>query len=455
VNVPFTLNLKTTGGTGNVAWTMVSGSLPAGLSLSPAGAISGTPTQINLTGNSVTLQVTDSGSPAQTAVLTITIRTASALAITTSPGSLPDAIVGVPYSFTFQSNGGIAPIIWTLASGQLPAGLTLSSNGTLSGTPTATGSFTFVLQAGDASSPSQTITINVAIKSAPLLVIISSSGALPDAIVGKPYSVSLQATGGAAPFAWAVTSGQLPAGLTLSTAGVLSGTPTAANPAPTAFLVQVQDSGSPSQSKSLALTIRVPAPLVISPASGALPDALANVAYNTILTTTGGIGPVVWSLAGGSLPPGLSLSAAGAISGTSNAVGNYAFTIQAADSGAPQQKATASFSLSVASSFTVSFAVQPSNTQSQSQITPSVKVLVLDNFGNAVRGAVVQISIAVNPSAGTLTGQTIQTTGQGGIAVFGSLGISGKGNGYKLKATVTSPANGGGAFAISAPFNVF
>src|SRR5579859_4326728 len=455
VNASYTLNLAATGGTGNQSWTLFSGSLPAGLSLSPAGVISGTPTQINLAGNTLTLQVQDSGSPAQVASVTFTIRIASPLTITTAPGALPDAIIGVSYSFTFHSNGGITPISWTLSSGQLPAGLTLNSNGTLSGTPTTAGNFAFTVQAGDASSPLQTITINVAIKSALLLVITSAGGTLPDAIVGKPYSIALQAIGGTAPFAWSMALGQLPAGLTLSTAGVLSGTPTIANPAPTAFTVQVQDSGSPAQFKSLALTIRVPAPLLITPASGALPDALANVAYNTALTTTGGIGPVTWSVLAGSLPPGISLSATGALSGTSTVVGNYAFTIQAADSGTPQQKTIVSYTLTVASSFTVSFAVQPSSTQSQTQITPSVKVLVIDNFGNPVRGVVVQMTIAINPGGATLTGQTIQTTGQGGIAVFGGLGINGKGTGYQLKATVISPSNGAGAFALSASFNVF
>jgi hypothetical protein len=80
---------------------------------------------------------------------------------------------------------------------------------------------------------------------------------------------------------------------------------------------------------------------------------------------------------------------------------------------------------------------------------------VVDNFGIPVRGVVVQITIAVNPGGGTLTGQTIQTTGQGGIAVFGGLGINGKGKGYQLKATVISPSSGAAAFALSAPFNVF
>ena len=455
VNVPYSLGLAATGGTGNDTWTVASGSLPTGLSLSATGLIGGTPTQVSLTGNTVTLHVQDSGNPAQTATVTITIRIAPALTISTAPGALPNAIIGVPYTFTFQSSGGISPVVWTLASGQLPPGLSLNSAGTLGGTPTATGSFTLTVQAGDASLPSQTITINVAITSVPVLVITSAGGALPDAIVGKPYSVTLLAAGGTLPFTWTVASGQLPAGLTLSTAGVLGGTPAVANPTPTVFTVQVQDGGAPPQSKSLALTIRVPAPLAIVPGGGALPQALASVAYSTALSSTGGIGPVTWSLTSGSLPPGMTLSSLGTISGTSTAVGNYAFTIQAADSGSPQQQATASYTLTIASSFTVSFAVQPGSTQSQTQITPSVKVLVVDNFGNPVRGAVVQLTIAVNPGGGTLTGETIQTTGQGGIAVFGSLGITGKGNGYQLKATVTSPASGTGAFAISAPFNVF
>jgi Putative Ig domain len=455
VNFPYSLGLAAAGGTGNDTWTVASGSLPAGLSLGATGLLGGTPTQVSLTGNTVTLHVQDSGNPAQTATVTITIRIAPALTISTSPGALPNAIVGVPYAFAFQSSGGISPVVWTLASGQLPPGLSLNSTGTLSGTPTATGSFTFTVQASDASSPSQTITINVAITSAPVLVITSAGGALPDAPVGKPYSVTLLAAGGTLPFTWTLASGQLPVGLTLSTAGVLSGTPTVANSAPSVFTVQVQDGGAPSQSKSLALTIRVPAPLAVVPGGGALPQALANVAYTTALSTIGGIGPVTWSVTSGSLPRGVTLSPLGAISGTSSAVGNYAFTIQAADSGSPPQQSAASYTLTVASSFTVSFAVQPGNTQSQTQITPSVKVLVVDNFGSPVRGAVVQLTIATNPGGGTLTGQAIQPTGQGGTAVFGSLGITGKGNGYQLKATVTSPANGAGAFAISAPFSVF
>jgi hypothetical protein len=544
VTVPYSLNLNSTGGTGNQTWTLTSGVLPAGLSLSTAGVISGTPTQVSLTGNTVTFQVQDSGSPAQTASVTLTIRTSSVLAISTTAGPLPDAIFGVPYSFTFQSNGGISPIAWTLASGQLPAGLTLNSTGTLSGTPTATGSFTFTVQAGDGSSPSQTITLSVAIGSKPLLVINSVGGALPDAFVGKAYSIGLQTTGGTSPYSWRLTSGLLPAGLALSTAGVVSGTPTTASATPTAFTVQVRDSGTPAQSKSLSpsirvtsalvittpagalpdavagatynpltltftgglapqvwsvsagalppgmslssggvisdapsatgafgftakvqdssnpgqsasvsLSIRVTAPLTITTPAGPLPDALYKTAYSQTLTSSGGNAPIVWSLGSGQLPPGVTMSSAGVISGSATATGTFSFTVKAADSSSPQQSATASFTLSVASTLSIVFTVQPNNTSSaSSQITPAVKVLVRDNLGHSLGGAMVQMSLASNPTGASLIGQTVVTTGNNGVAIFSSLGVNKTGKGYTLKALVTSPQSG--ASAMSAAFNV-
>ena len=636
VNVPYSLNLNSTGGTGNQTWTLTSGVLPAGLSLSTAGVISGIPTQVNPTGNTLMLQVQDSGSPIQTVSITLTIRIASVLAISTTPGPLPDAIVGVPYTFTFQSNGGISPIAWTLASGQLPAGLTLNSDGTLTGTPTATGSFTFTVQAGDGSSPAQTITLSVAIGSKSLLVVNTASGALPDAFVGKAYSFGLQTTGGTSPYNWTVTSGQLPAGLTLSTAGVVNGTPTTASATPIAITVQVRDSGTPAQSKSLALSIRVTAALVITTAAGALPDGVANTpyavtlqsagglapqtwsltsgtlptglglsstgtisgtpltanltpvsfgvqvtdvsnpaqtsselltlriaprlvittaggtlpdavtgatyspitltftggiapqvwsvsagaippgmsfstggvisgtpsvtgtfgftarvqdssnpvqsaivslsirvaapltittpagalpdalyktSYSQTLTSSGGNAPIVWTLGSGQLPPGLTMSSVGVIGGSPAATGTYSFAVKAADSSSPQQTATASFSLSVASTLSIVFTAQPSNTSSaSSQITPAVKVLVTDNLGHSLSGATVQMSLASNPTGASLTGQTIATTGNNGVAVFSSLGVNKTGKGYTLKALVTSPQNG--AYAISTPFNV-
>ena len=171
------------------------------------------------------------------------------------------------------------------------------------------------------------------------------------------------------------------------------------------------------------------------------------------MTSTGGNAPIAWSLASGHLPPGITVSIEGVLSGSPTSIGLFSFGVKAADSSSPQQSATASFTISVATTLSISFTAQPNNTSSTaSQITPAVKVLVVDNLGHSIAGATVQMSLASNPTGATLIGSTVQTTGNNGIAIFSSLGITKKGNGYTLKATITSPQSG--AFVISVPFNV-
>jgi putative Ig domain-containing protein len=452
-NVPYSLSLASTGGTGNPTWTVVSGTLPAGLNLSSAGLISGTPTQVSTAGISVNIQVADSANPPQAATASLTIHIAPVLTISTAQGPLPDAVVGQPYSaFTFQSTGGLAPVTWTVASGSLPTGLTLSPGGTISGTPTVSGSFSFTVQANDGSSPTQTITINVSVRSASLLVISTPGGTLPDAVQGVTYGpIPLQFAGGIAPQTWSVSAGALPPGMALSSSGVIGGVPAATGRF--GFTAKIQDSGNPAQSAIVSLSIRVAAPLTITTPAGALPDAFYQALYSQTLTSSGGIAPIVWSLIGGHLPPGLTLSSAGLISGSATALGTFNFTVKAADSSAPQQSSTTSFSISVATTLSIVFTVQPSDTSSSaSQITPAVKLLVTDNLGQSVRGATVEISLASNPTGASLFGQTVVTTGNNGFAVFSSLGVNKSGKGYTLKGLVTSPQ--AGAFAISVPFNV-
>jgi len=127
--------------------------------------------------------------------------------------------------------------------------------------------------------------------------------------------------------------------------------------------------------------------------------------------------------------------------------------VKAADAGAPQQSTAASFTISVASSLSIVFTVQPKNTSSaSSQITPAVKVLVTNNLGHSLSGASVQMSLISNPTGASLIGQTVVSTGNNGIALFSSLGVNKTGKGYTLKALITSPQSG--AYAISMPFNV-
>jgi len=157
------------------------------------------------------------------------------------------------------------------------------------------------------------------------------------------YSQTLQSTGGVTPYTWSLTAGSLPTGLSLNaTIGVLSGTPTATGVFN--FTVQVQDSYTPQQTDTQALSITVNPQLDITTAS--LPNGVQNTAYSQTLSATGGTLPYTWSRTAGNLPTGLTLNpTTGLISGTPTATGVFSFTFQAQDSGSPQQTDTQSLSI--------------------------------------------------------------------------------------------------------------
>ena len=125
INKPYSQTLVASGGTSPYTWSLTSGSLPSGLNLSGAGVISGTPTAIGTSTFSV--KVTDSVSATVTLTLTLAI-TNGILTITTSSPLVP-AAVGFAYSQTLGASGGVTPYTWTVASGSLPSGLTLSPAG--------------------------------------------------------------------------------------------------------------------------------------------------------------------------------------------------------------------------------------------------------------------------------------------------------------------------------------
>ncbi|MHC4714722.1 MAG: putative Ig domain-containing protein [Planctomycetota bacterium] len=262
ISVPYSQTVQATGGVTPYSWSIISGSLPAGLSLnSSTGEISGTPTTEE-TAN-FTVQCTDSQDPADTdtQALSITINAApQPLEITTT--SLPDGTVGIGYSQTLQATGGVTPYSWAVISGSLPAGLSLnSSTGEISGTPTTVETANFTVEVTDSDSPpstdQQALSIDV---NAANLVITTTS--LPNGAIGSPYSQTLQATGGVTPYTWAVITGSLPAGLSLnSSTGEISGTPTTQETAN--FTVEVTDSQTPTpdtDTQALSITITAGGP---------------------------------------------------------------------------------------------------------------------------------------------------------------------------------------------------
>jgi Putative Ig domain len=339
--VPYVGALVSTGGVTPLTWSITSGALPAGLSLNATtGAITGLSTATGT--SSFTAQVTDSSHPAQVKTLSATIRTDSVLSIV--PTSLPAAVLGLLYNTTLTANGGVGPFTWSVSSGSLPAGLSLSSSGVLTGTPTIGGAVNFTLQVTDHSSPAQTATLPVSISVNALLSITSAT--LPDAISGVPYLGTLLTTGGVPPITWAVTAGSLPAGLTLKTStGLITGTTTGSGTS--AFTIQATDGETPAQVKTSSVSIRTDAPLSI--VTNTLPDAIAGLLYNTTLSTTGGVGPVTWSVTGGTLPSGLSLNAStGVLTGTPTGTpAGVSLTLQAKDSSSPPQIQTTTLNLNL------------------------------------------------------------------------------------------------------------
>ncbi|HVB99628.1 MAG TPA: Ig domain-containing protein, partial [Candidatus Dormibacteraeota bacterium] len=274
------------------------------------------------------------------------------MVITTS-SPLPSGQAGSAYSTTFSATGGITPYSWQILSGALPAGLSLgSSSGTLSGTPTAAGNYSFVVGAQDSGGQSANVSLALSI-AAPVLVnpLSVSTSSFPQATSGQSYSAALQATGGTSPYTWSLTAGQLPSGMSLVANGQISGTPTASGQFN--FSVQVQDSSSPVQTASGSFSISV-ASATISSSSLAivttwLPQAYVPQPYAGPIHVTGGTPGFTWSVSSGQLPSGLTLSATtGELSGTPSAAGSFTFTVGVSDSSSPAQSASATFSMTVA-----------------------------------------------------------------------------------------------------------
>jgi serine/threonine-protein kinase len=253
IGTAYSATATVTGGKGSYKWAAATG-LPPGLTTAASAGkltISGTPTTAGT--YSIKLSVSDGSTPVLTATASLSV-TVSATPLTVTGGTLAAGTVNVAYSATVTATGGTGAHTWTAAG--LPAGLAIcATTGTISGTPTAAGTSTVTVTATDSASPAKTAmgTFTLTINAPPLTL---GGGTLAGGQLRVAYSATVTATGGTGTKTYAATG--LPGGLAMSSAGTISGTPTASGSF--TVTVTVTDSASPAKTAKGTYTI------VIAPA---------------------------------------------------------------------------------------------------------------------------------------------------------------------------------------------
>jgi hypothetical protein len=313
--VVFSTVLAAINGIPPLSWSVAG--LPSGLSLNSAsGEISGSP---SVSGTySLTVTVTDINQKASTKSLTLTV--ANYISISTS--SLPNGVVGTTYSSVIATSGGVNPMTWS--STALPSGLSLNAaTGALTGKPTVSGSYSVTFTAQDALQQKSLKPLTLQI----LDPVVITTSSLPNGAIGKTYSATLTASGGALPFTWSII-GTLPQGITLDPiAGVLSGSPTQFGSF-TSLKVTVMDANLLSSTKTMQLTVVSP----VSISTSSLTTGTSGSAYSSKLTASGGSSPYTWAITSGTLPSGLSLEPSTAtVSGTPTLTGSFNLTFSVQD----------------------------------------------------------------------------------------------------------------------------
>ena len=373
---------------------------------------------------------------------------------TTSP--LPATSVGASYNVLLEAVGGGPPYTWSLNSpfNPLPPGLSLSSGGVISGSPSTPGNYSVAVRVTDTEGTAVAKTFDIVVNEALTILTISP---LPAARVQEPYGGTFLAAGGVPPYTWAIVRGAFPSGLNFDTeTGTISGALT--EPGTAVFTVRVSDSMGAMFDKEFSLPIsRGPPPTIITETP--LPRASVGGTYTARLDAEQGVQPYNWSIVVGALPPGLTLDpASGEISGMPSRAGEYGATLRVEDSAG--QSGLKEFLLQVEppSQEPPTLSVHPPRVLAAfvAQSEPKRGALIVSNLGAGTLNFNVTFStktgggwLSVSPSGGSATAAqpavlfvTIDPSGTGPGTRFGDITISSPSSGQTIVIRVVMAISG-------------
>jgi uncharacterized repeat protein (TIGR01451 family) len=428
------------GGTGTLTFSLTSGTLPFGLSLSTAGVLSGTPVAMGTFNFTVTATDAIGGSSSQGYAMTInppvTFTMATLASWTVNQGN---------YSQTIGATGGTGSATFS-ASGLLPPGLTLSSGGVLSGMPLAAGTYTFNVTATDSVGALASQSFTILINPPPSI----TTATLLNWTLGKPgYLQTIGVAGGTGSMTFATTAGQLPLGLHLSSGGVISGTPDGTGSF--SFVVTATDAAGATASQGYTVVIinAVKALVLTLPTT-----AVAGTAFSLTVSATDGAGNIAGNV-NGTIP--LS-SSAGGISPTSVTLVNGTATIPVTLTVAGAQTITVGIPGTLSAS--ASIAVSPGSFQQYlvTTLLPGPTVTAGNNFGLEVRAADQFGNLITGGYSGpTTVTATVSPSAAGSFPSMLTIGSDGLGialESLQKVGTYTIAVTGGGFSGSSAPVTV-
>ena len=230
-------------------------------------------------------------------VTNIVLQTCGTVEITTS-SPLPIGETGFFYGLNLQAQSCNQNFTWQQTAGTLP-GLSVQANGFLGGMPSAAGVYNFTVRVTDGNNATTNQIYSLTISNG----LSMTTGSLPNGTNGLSYSKQLSVVNGVPPYNWTISSGTLPANLSLSSSGLISGNATSTGNF--SFTAQVTDNAGYTLAEPLTLSVvstNIPTLAIATGGSGIFVLWPASAGTNFTLETTTNVATGPWVPATGGIP---------------------------------------------------------------------------------------------------------------------------------------------------------